>query len=641
MKKLLQLCILCISAYTIAQEAAHIIPNDAVVVASVKGQNLLQLISMDDINNSFIGEKILKDINRKGRSEYSSLEDFGLSLRASSHYFYQTNDSINYNAFVVPIKDVSKFEDFVAKQTQEELVTINGIRTFKKKENEAIVWNETILVMVKGSLSDRYFDEDEVMDHYGLKKERSYYYDDVAEAVEEVIEERVLDAEAADAGGVEEAEVIVEEVEVVDAVGDDVTETEAYKHDEEMTHVDDYYNDGYNDDFYFNKNIKTNLMKEWSLQQAIRIISQSENQSIVHNKAYQASLDNDAEATLWVKDFGVLYDNLLGNASYDIMTGLNIGSIYADTGLNAKLFAEDDRLELKTAYSVNDQWAKSYKKITSKKLNRKFFNYVNEDRMVGYMSYAIDTKASLQEYPAMMKTMYGNMPRYGEEARLAIDVFELFLDEEAVAKVFPGDMLFLLSGISEKEMTYTSYEYDDNYEYTEVEKTRTETVPDFLFMISTKDSRFLKKLIDYGVKKDQVVFENGIFSVKIPESPLDIHFIIKDDILFMGTSQAEMNKIARGNFDAKLSKKHKKLMRNSNYTMFLSGNQLASQIPMNGMSEKETSKISYLLTNASDAYIRSSRIKGNVIEAEMVVEVPNNEENSLKYMFKLIEELAK
>lgn len=642
--------VFCVSAYSWAQETSHIIPKDAIVVASLKGNNLLQLLSMDDLNTSFMGKEILQKLSNKHETVYTSLEDFGLNLNSSSHYFHQINDSISYNAFVFPIKEISKFEDFIVKQMSDEVISVNGVRTFKDKKKDAIVWNETTLVIVNGSMSSIYFDQEEVMERYGLTVD-SYYYDDVAVAVEAPEDsydyyedsEDVVDAVAEPA---EEAIATVAVGRWEDQEGEKIISEPSkpseydYNEEDNSDEEEDYYSEDYYDIYTANDSIKSELQNDWSLQRAMAIILQPENQSIITNKSYQSSLDKDAEATLWIRDFGVLSDNLLGNMSY-ALGGFNMTSMYDNTSLTAKLFTEKDRIQLSTAYTVNDQWAKSYKKITSRKLNSKLLKYVNEDRMVGYMSYAIDTKSALQEYPAMMKSMYGNMPLYGEEASLAIDLFELLLDEEAVAKVFPGDMLFLLSGISQKEVTYTTYEYDDNYDYVEVEETRTETVPDFLLMVSSEDSRLLKKLINYGAKRDFVVFENGFFSIKIPESPLDLHFIIKDGILFMGTSETEMHKIATSNYDAKLSKKHKKRMQNSNYSMFINGSQLASNIPMDGMSEKEMSKMNYFLTNATDAYISSSKIKGNVIAGEMIIEVPSKEQNSLTYLFKLIENLAK
>mgnify|MGYP000421526150 FL=1 len=77
---------------------------------------------------------------------------------------------------------------------------------------------------------------------------------------------------------------------------------------------------------------------------------------------------------------------------------------------------------------MSDEMAESYKKMTSNKLNKKFLKYINEERMIGYMSYSISTKAALDEYPKLMKNLYSSMPSYGEEAGLAIDLFSLLLD---------------------------------------------------------------------------------------------------------------------------------------------------------------------------------------------------------------------
>lgn len=624
MKNLLLITLLCVSAFAMAQETASKIPSEAAVVATIKGQNLLQLISMEELNKSFMGKGILKNMNRRKENGYTSLEDFGLNINASSHYFYHITDSISYNAFILPIKDISKFEVFMTQQDKNEIITENGIRFFKEGEETVTAWNDNTLVVVIGKLSESYFADEHLMNQYGLEPEDVYYYEDANKATEviDVIE------------GVEEV-VEAEDVNEMQVIEDAVGVSETYYNEPEEAQDDSYY-DSYNDNYA----IKNALRNQWSLRKAFQILSQSENESILKNKSYNSSLDKDAEATLWVSDFGVLYEGLLGGV-YNAMGGFNIQNMYANSSMSAKLYAEKDRMQLRTAYTISDQLAESYKKIASKKLNKKFLNYVNEDRMLGYMSYAIDTEAALKEYPAILKSMYGNMPMYGAEASLAVDLFELLLDEEAVAKVFPGDMLFLLSGISKKEMKYTSYEYDDNYEYTEIEKTKTETVPDFLLMISTEDSRMLKKLIDYGTKKDAVVYNNGYYSVKISESPLDVHFLINDGILFVGTSNTEMSKIASNNFDTKLSSNHKKLLRDSNYALFISGKKLASKVPMDTMNEKEMEKISYFIKNASDAYVSSSKIKGNTIEAEMVIEIPETEENSLKYVFNLIETLMK
>lgn len=611
MKKLSCLIMLCLSVVAVAQNTISKIPSDASIVATIKGKNLLQLMSMEEINNSFVGIEMLKEMSRKN-SDFKSLEDFGFNLGASSHYFFQANDSINYNAFIVPMKDVNKFEALVSSQGKKEIVSQNGVRTIQGQNESAIFWDASALVVVDASMNNYFFQDKAVMARYGLKSESTEAYD--------------------------EEETIVESTEVYEE--EEIEET-VIESTEDYNDNDDNYS--YYDVYDANNKIKRELSENWATLKAIQILKQSPNRSILKNKSYLKSLDDNAEATLWVHDFGQLYSNVLGGGLYfSELAGFDLGQMYANNGLSAKLLLENDRMELSTSYRMSDQMAESYKKMTSRKLNKKFLDYVNEDRMIGYMSYAMDTKATLEEYPIILKSIYKNIPYYGEEAVLGLDMFSLLLDEAAVGgEVLNGDLLFLLSGISKQEVTYTTYEYNDDYEYIEVEKTKTETIPDFLLMASTEDSSMFTKLIKYAVNKEMVTFDNGYYTFVIPKSPLSLHFVIKDGIAFLGTSKAEMRKITTGTFDAKLSSKHKKRMLDNSTSLFVSAEQLASQLPIEEMGLDGSGKLEWFLNTSEDAYMTASKIKGNTVETKMVVGVPGSEKNALKYIFTIIDKFAK
>jgi hypothetical protein len=606
---------LCLSVVAVAQNTISKIPSDASIVATIKGKNLLQLMSMEEINNSFVGIETLKEMSRKN-SDFKSLEDFGFNLGASSHYFFQANDSINYNAFIIPIKDVNKFEALVSSQGKKEIVSQNGVRTTQGQSEVAIFWDASAFVVVEASMNNYFFQDETVMERYGLKSESTETYEDE-------VEETVIES-------TEVSEEVYEEEEIEETV---IESTEDYNAN------DDNYS--YYDVYDANNKIKRELSENWATLKALQILKQSPNRSILKNKSYLKSLDDNAEATLWVHDFGQLYSNVLGGLYFSELAGFDLGQIYANNGLSAKLLLENDRMEFSTSYRMSDQMAESYKKMTSRKLNKKFLDYVNEDRMIGYMSYAMDTKATLEEYPVILKSIYKNIPYYGEEAVLGLDMFSLLLDEAAVGEVLNGDLLFLLSGISKQEVTYTTYEYNDDYEYIEVEKTKTETIPDFLLMASTEDSSMFTKLIQYAVNKEMVTFDNGYYTFVIPKSPLSLHFVIKDGIAFLGTSKAEMRKITTGTFDAKLSSKHKKRMLDNSTSLFVSAEQLASQLPIEEMGLDGSGKLEWFLNTSEDAYMTASKIKGNTVETKMVVGVPGSEKNALQYIFTIIDKFAK
>jgi hypothetical protein len=256
--------------------------------------------------------------------------------------------------------------------------------------------------------------------------------------------------------------------------------------------------------------------------------------------------------------------------------------------------------------------------------------------MIGYISYSINTKNYLEEYPKILAGVYGNA--YSDEASLGADILSLMLDEEAISKVFKGDGLFVFSGLSQKEVTYKEYNYDENYKSIEIEKKKKETMPDFMFMMSSEDPAILQKIINYGVKKNAVVAENGYYKMVSKSLPMQLYAMIKDGVVFLGTNQTDFEKIATGKFDAKLSKETKKSIMSSHLLTYFSPKKLSGKITSDEISEVKTlMKINKVLGSTGDIYMRSNPIKGNVLTGEITMDVPAGETNSLKYLFSLIE----
>jgi len=121
---------------------------------------------------------------------------------------------------------------------------------------------------------------------------------------------------------------------------------------------------------------------------------------------------------------------------------------------------------------MNDNMAKYTKAMYDGKMNSNFFNYFNEDKMLGYFAINASTKGILETYPEMMTSMFENY-EYEEVAAfipIGMRVLSLLIDEEGAAQILRGDMLFVLTEMKERELSYTTYEYDENYERTEVTK---------------------------------------------------------------------------------------------------------------------------------------------------------------------------
>jgi len=657
-----------------AQDLVKKIPLNAFTVATIKGDNVFKLMFVKDFNESFVGKKLLTETSKSLDKNFTSIEDFGINLEKNMYYFNQLSDSITYNCFLIPIKDAKKFESLI--ENKEKKFTQQGdVRTMILPDSTSIIkWNNNMLYFVTGSIKGSFFADSVKSARYGIKDIR--FQSDDAMAVDST-------AVAVDSTYVTTAEPMVEEVAAPSVTKNKVqkkpttrknTKKTAGKkkkvakkkeplkphkqHNEDafatvddapmdtaaaMTPVHGIVDEQY--DTYQQERAEQDAKKKrlaftWITAQADQIFNGTY-ESIENNKSYTASLDNKAIAELWVSSLQDVYNSIAPEFGTYGKAGLMKG--YGS--LNAKLFMDNNSFRISTGLELAQEQADAYKKIMNRKLNKKFLNYVNSEKALGFMSYSIDTKAYLEEFPKLMKQTYGSFlgAKMDEEIDLGADLLSLLLDEEAVSKVVKGDALFVINGLNTKDVTYTTYEYDDDYKQKEVTKTKKETLPDFLFMFSSEDTRLINKVIKYGVNKNLVSVNNNIYKIEEKKSPIDIYFMIKDGIVFFGNSLTEMQGISNNQYNSnKLSKLHKDLLSKNNFSFLFNAKNLVGKVPDSEIGGEETAKkFNSTLEKMGNVYMKSNPIKGRLVSADISAEIPNGHENALKYLFSLIENAAK
>ena len=669
MKKLLiALALLFSGIQNYAQDLVKKIPANAFTVATIKGDNVFKLMFVKDFNESFVGKKLLTETSKSLDKNFTSIEDFGIDLENNMYYFNQLSDSITYNCFLIPIKDATKFESLI--NDKEKKFTLNGeTRTMVLPDSTSIIkWNNKMMYFVTGSIKSSFFADSLKSAKYGIKDLR--YQSDVvltdsATAVVDsaYAEEPVVITDVA-------PPVIHKKAHKTPAKKKIVTRKKAGKKkktakakkarqytDAEETVTTAYPEDAYavtdsvgsssDSDQYdgyqkekAEQDAKTKaLTLVWISAQADKIFNTSY-ESIENNKSYNASLDKNAIAEIWVSSLQDVYNSISPEFGSYGKAGLMKG--YGS--LTSKLFMDNKSFRISTGLELAKEQADSYKKIMNRKINKKFLNYVNSDKAIGFMGYAIDTKAYLEEFPKLMQQTYGSFlgGRMDEEISIGTDLFTLLLDEAAVSKVVRGDALFIINGLNTRDVSYTTYEYDEDYNQTEVTKSKKETLPDFLFMFSSEDHRLMDKLIKYGINKQRVSVEDNIYKIEEKKSPVDIYFMIKDNIVFFGNSLVEMKAINQNNYKANISKTHKTLLSKNNFSFLFNAKNLVGKVPDQEFGGEETAKkFNETLGKMGNVYMKSNPIKGNQVSADISAEIPNGHENALKYLFTLIENASK
>ena len=384
--------------------------------------------------------------------------------------------------------------------------------------------------------------------------------------------------------------------------------------------------------------VKKRVAGTWAANYAKQLFNYK-GASIQSNQNYQKSKDINASVTLWISNYGGMMNDMMNSSLYYTMgSRMNVKNNRLGFGsMVAQLYFEEDKARMTSKLEINENWQKTFKKIYASKLDKSFFKYFNENDVLSYASFSMNTEAFLDEYPRLMSEIYGGMlPEYEEETSVAADLFSLILDEEAVGELVTGDMLFVLNDIVEKDITYTTYEYDDDYNETEVKKTKKEASPDFTIMVGSENEKLLFRLIRLGVKHEAFETKKNYYKLNLPsKTPFDLFAVIKDEKIFLTTSEKRLTDIISNRVVSK-SDAHKKRIRKNSSVLYVDLDNLIAKIPESELSSSEKEFAKYAEGNLKEAYF-TGKMKGNILYSELIIETEKNRKNSLKVLLDFLE----
>jgi hypothetical protein len=612
-----------------AQRMENGLPKDAYAVATINSKYFFDLISVGEFNQSKIGKALLEKIDKNNNGQFQSIEDFGVDLHAQMYVYSTKSDSIVYYGMLVPLYDAKKLDTLMSGigiplQAQNELRRID-----LDDKKQIVTWNDNVLRIFSGDLQNHFFENEEIAAKYGIKNSKlSDTYDTPVEPPELPITDTVGsywdETDTLEASSDSTAIAIQEEGYNSDHYADSINQDSIY---------DNYYASIAADD-----SIKSMLLKKWLNDEDNRL---SITKETFENKSFKQAVNKKALASVWIRNVDELYNDFVPDV-YSAFFGKKTNKFSAGFGsANAHLVVEGNHVKLNGALEVADDQAKSYHKIYNRKMNKKFFRYIDDDALA-YLGYKVNTQAYLEELPKLTKQYYGSLlSGFKEEMDLGATLFSLVLDEKAIGKVVKGDGVLVLNSVKEREVKYTTYEYDDDYNSVEVEKTKKETLPDFLWMFSSDDTKLIEKLLSIGLSKRAITEEDGIYTFKNKKSPFDVHILLKDGIIFIGNSFESLVDIQQGKSKNNLSVKNKTVLKKNSTVLALNTSKISEAVSTLDLPDSYGTKaLKERLQNLGDFYFTSKGMDGNKMVAEFSGEFPSTHKNALKYILYLIENTA-
>jgi hypothetical protein len=638
------------------------VPVSATMIMKYTGENLSKKMPVNQADTyGFIKNNLLKAFKT---DSLLSISEIGIDFEKDSYQYLDANDSITNFVTMFHLKNTALFLKLVEASGPKQKIADKkmGYSFLPISDNSYLGWNNEIAVMVNTTYKNYARDYYAAVSDVKVAEDAAMAVDSAVASVnmEGSIEQTPVEAEAPvapvkkgqakvgvkkKAGGT----VAANKKKSAGKPLPKIKRVETVVDEEELMRIKDSVETAKIDEWYQQQEII-----KIGIQQAIAdsIINAGFNKvtaiSLETDSSYMQVIDNTADISMLLD-----YETLLskyGSMFYGGVSKAFPFSKFESTTVGFKsginLYFEKDKVKLvQKVFSHDKDLTALSKKMFDNKQNPSFINYVNPDN-IAYFSMSVNTEAMENYYYRMLKKYIGNISYAKEYADLVdvyIDLLEIVIDEKAIAELMPGNVLLVLHNLNSKTVTYKDYDYDNDFNRTEIEKTKTELAPDFSFVMETRNEQFLQKLVNLPVKyakKEKFDYEKTgdyyVLSFDPKKFPVEhLYFMVKNGRLIITTSKECIDFTFR-NSGYPTDEATKNSILNNNYSAKVNSKKLIEGISKEFTSGTNKKIIDYLQENMGDLTMESRLIDG-LPQSTATFNVSGNYTNSLEYLFNMID----
>lgn len=637
-----------------AQDLIKQIPEDAEMIAAFNMKDIVQKANANKLN-----ELLQKTgfFEKSGIPANRDIKNLGVDLSQTAYFYTRKTDSISFTEFIFPLNNKGQFEKLLH-EAGEPKAFANGYLSVGLKPGSMLVYNDRIARFISATTNTTFLDNDSIASRYGIKKvdyvarpsdDYDAWADTTVAAVDSVAEvwdedEKPLAVPVAPpvAIAVEPDTIAAAATEVLPPVVDIAAGDPVEMHD--PSYYDSLYT-AYEDQNRKNDSIRTGLRDKWLLNEASRLLSGNYKSLSISDQ--EKVLKNLGLIRLYVPHVEDLYRGLLPYTTslpYYYM-GIKLDKFktgYQDGLLD--LVQEGNVLKLKGSVGLDKSLAEMTKRMYARKPNSKFSKYLT-DKTLGFFNVNINSEAYLREMPAYMAKYYsGLLGPQQDVVEWGLMALEIALDEKAIAQVMPGDHLVVVNGLRKFKKDYIDYTYDDDYNATEVKKTKEETLPVFIWMFTSKDQRLIKKGLEIAVSKQVGQVYDGIYAFsKQKAKDFPMYVLLKEDLVMVSNDSLALNDIRQNKMNASVNKDFVKLMKQNKMSAAMDLQKLPGMLKEMGVAPgKQWETTLAQLNQYGSTAITSKGVVGNRAEVEMSTRLPQTSDGAISYLLdQILAELNK
>ncbi|OJZ03213.1 hypothetical protein [Sphingobacterium sp. 40-24] len=627
-----------------AQDLIKQIPEDAEMIAAFHMKDIVQKANANKLN-----ELLQKTgfFEKSGISANNDIKNLGVDLSQTAYFYTRKTDSISFTEFIFSLNNKGQFEKLLH-EAGEPKTFANGYTSIGLKAGSMLVYNDRIARFVSATTNTTFLDNDSIASRYGIKKvdyvarpadDEDAWADTTVAAMDSAAVVWDADESLAPpvAVAVEPDTVVLGATEVLPPVVDIAAAADAAADAAEM-HDPSYYDSlytAYEDQNRKNDSIRNGLRDKWLLNEVTRLVSGSHKSLSIADQ--QKVLKNLGLIRLYVPHVEDLYRGLMPYTTslpYYYM-GIKLDKFktgYQDGVLD--LVQEGNVLKLKGSVGLDKDLAEMTKRMYARKPNSKFSKYLT-DKTLGFFNVNINSEAYLREMPAYMAKYYsGLLGPQQDVLEWGLMALEIALDEKAIAEVMPGDHLVVVNGLRKFKKDYIDYTYDDDYNATEVKKTKEETLPVFIWMFTSKDQRLIKKGLEMAVSKQVGQVHDGIYAFsKQKAKDFPMYVLLKEDLVMVSNDSLSLNDIRQNKMNAPVNKDFAKLMKQNKMSAAIDLQKLPAMLKEMGVTPgRQWEATVAQLNQYGSTAVTSKGVVGNRAEVEMSTRLPQTSDGAISYL---------
>jgi hypothetical protein len=134
--------------FTFAQDGNTFLSDETDNLIMFHGQSILDLVSMETLNNSKIVQKMLQEVPNM---ENATLEDLGIDFSKNSFFLTEKNGNSDYQIIIAPLTSSKKIAQLFKGEKIEKLKKVQAV--FTENNDKVVAWDKNYLYAINSSSS--------------------------------------------------------------------------------------------------------------------------------------------------------------------------------------------------------------------------------------------------------------------------------------------------------------------------------------------------------------------------------------------------------------------------------------------------------------------------------------------------------